>query len=84
MTKPDSMIHSFEGEQTRHFNGLNKLEYFSAVALQGILSNPFVQQRVTEGPGTEVTPKTLPKCTAQMAISFARALIEELNNEEGR
>jgi hypothetical protein len=64
-TKPDSLIHSFEGDTTRNFGGLTKREYFAAMAMQGIQDQEYI-------PLTEV---------ARMAVKQADALIEALNAE---
>jgi hypothetical protein len=38
-TKPNSLIHSFDGTEAKNYGGLTKREYFAAMAMQGLLSS---------------------------------------------
>ena len=49
--------------------GVTKIEYFSAMAMQGLLS------AMTENTGL------MPNETAEEAVKYAKALIEELNKQ---
>lgn len=53
--------------------GLTKREYFSAMAMQGLLSNP-----VYNNPNEKSKMVSVPNLT-KAAICYADALIEELN-----
>ncbi len=57
--------------------GLTKLEHFSAMAMQGILANPFYAERFAANNGAPCVPDL-----AKMAIEQAKALINELNKVE--
>lgn len=65
----DYLIHSYNcTELTDGNNGLTYREYFAALAMQGLLSNP--------------DTKVMPKIIAKAAVECADALIFALNEEQ--
>lgn len=73
MTNPNDLIHSYEGSTTGNFRGLTKLEIFSAMALQGLLSRGGSYFPDTQNTG---------ELAAIASVKYAKALIEALNKEE--
>lgn len=69
MTKPNALIHPFveKGDTLTGPDGLTKREYFAAMAMQGILSNPDEAMRIPEAK------------MCSWATSTADALIDALN-----
>ncbi len=60
------------------FGGLTKREYFSAKALQGLLS-------IYDNNGNDLVPNNSNvKYMAKLAVSAADALLAELSNEDGK
>lgn len=57
--------------------GLTKREYFAAMAMQGLLSNPITKELVEDCFGLEV-----PRRVAELALHAADALLAELERSE--
>lgn len=78
MESGKDLIHSFnngtDGEE--NFNGLNKLEYFSGQALQGLLANPnYMKIHLNRHYLIEN------EIVARVAVKYANALLEELEKQ---
>lgn len=56
--------------------GLTKREYFAAMAMQGLLSNPITKELVEDCFGLEV-----PRRVAELALHAADALLAELERK---
>lgn len=63
-TKPNDLIHSYEGRDRQNYNGLTKREYFALHIYAGLMASKFIH---TEN------------VSAKEAVERADRLIEELN-----
>lgn len=72
MINPNDLIHTYEGQTSANFRGLTKLELFSAMALQGLLSGSGSYFPDTQNTG---------ELAAIASVKYAKTLIEALNKE---
>jgi hypothetical protein len=66
------------GEVNDQFMGLTKLEYFAAIAMQGLLSG-MTRQSVFVSPNSETSDFIIWEALAKESVLCAKALVAELN-----